>query len=115
VNINYNEDVGLVALLQTDVGEKLVGLGQYIKIPNVPRAEYSMLVSDEWQQKGLGGFLTSYLVRIARQAGMVGFDAEVLTENRGMLTTFQALPYELRMRIEEGAYLLSFDFDQLKR
>ena len=114
VNINYNEDVTLVALLQTDVGEKLVGLGQYIKIPNVPRAEYSMLVSDEWQQKGLGGFLTSYLIRIARQAGMVGFDAEVLAENRGMLSTFQGLPYELRMRSEEGAWLLAFDFDRLK-
>jgi acyl-CoA hydrolase len=114
VNINYNEDVSLVAVLETDVGEKIVGLGQYIKIPNVPRAEYSMLLSDEWQQKGLGGWLTRYLIRIARQAGIVGFDAEVLTENKGMVTVFQSLPYELRMRVEEGAYLLSFDFDRLK-
>ncbi len=67
-----------------------------------------------WQQKGLGGFLTSYLIRIARQAGMGGFDAEVLAENRGMLSTFQGLPYELRMRPEEGAGLLAFDFDRLK-
>jgi GNAT superfamily N-acetyltransferase len=91
-------------------GEKLVGLGQYIKIPNQPRAEVALLISDEWQRRGLGSWLTQYLVRIARQAGITGFEAEVLAVNRGMLAVFEALPYPLRMKLDSGTYFIAFDF-----
>ncbi len=29
----------------------------------------------------------------------------------GMLAVFQGLPYELRMKLDEGAYHISFDFN----
>ena len=110
VSINYNEQIGLVCLVESPAGEKLVGLGQYIKLPNQPKAEVALLISDDWQKQGLGSWLTRYLVRIARQAGITGFHAEVLAVNKGMLAVFEALPYELRMKLDTGAYHLSFDF-----
>lgn len=110
VNINYNEQIGLACVVEHPSGEKLVGLGQYIKLPNQPKAEVALLISDEWQQRGLGSWLTRHLVRIARQAGITGFHAEVLAVNKGMIAVFEALPYELRMKLDTGAYHLSFDF-----
>ncbi len=110
VNINYNEQVGLACVVEQASGEQLVGLGQYIKLPNQPKAEFALLISDEWQQRGLGTWLTRYVVRIARQSGITGFQAEVLAANKGMLAVFQALPYELRMKLDSGAYHIAFDF-----
>jgi acyl-CoA hydrolase/ribosomal protein S18 acetylase RimI-like enzyme len=110
VNINYNEQVGLACVVEHATGEQLVGLGQYIKLPNQPKAEFALLISDEWQQRGLGTWLTRYVVRIARQSGITGFQAEVLAANKGMLAVFQALPYELRMKLDSGAYHIAFDF-----
>jgi len=112
VNINYNEQVGLACVVEHATGEQLVGLGQYIKLPNQPKAEFALLISDEWQQRGLGSWLTNYVVRIARQSGITGFYAEVLSVNKGMLAVFQSLPYELRMKLDEGAYHIAFDFDK---
>jgi acyl-CoA hydrolase/GNAT superfamily N-acetyltransferase len=110
VNINYNEQVGLACVVEHAAGEQLVGLGQYIKLPNLPKAEFALLISDEWQQRGLGTWLTNYVVRIARQSGITGFQAEVLAVNKGMLAVFEALPYELRMKLDEGSYHIAFDF-----
>jgi GNAT superfamily N-acetyltransferase len=110
VNINYNEQVGLACVIEHENGDELVGLGQYLKIPNQPKAEVALLISDEWQKRGLGSWLTRYLVRVARQAGITGFEAEVLAVNRGMLAVFEALPYPLRMKLDSGTYFISFDF-----
>ncbi|MFH1466719.1 MAG: GNAT family N-acetyltransferase [Pseudomonadota bacterium] len=110
VNINYNEQVGLACVIERESGDELVGLGQYLKIPNQPRAEVALLISDEWQNRGLGSWLTRYLVRVARQAGIIGFEAEVMAVNRGMLSVFEALPYPLHMKLDSGTYFISFDF-----
>ncbi len=112
VSINYNEQVGMAAVIESAVGEQLVGLGQYIKVPNSSKAEVALLIQDEWQQKGMGTWLTQYLVRIARQAGITGFEAEVLADNRGMLAVFEALPFKMHMKLDSGSYYLSFDFDK---
>jgi GNAT superfamily N-acetyltransferase len=94
------------------VGEQLVGLGQYIKVPHSSKAEVALLIQDEWQQKGMGTWLMRYLVRIARQAGITGFDAEVLSDNRGMLAVFESLPYKMNMKLDSGSYSLTFDFEK---
>jgi acyl-CoA hydrolase/GNAT superfamily N-acetyltransferase len=110
VNINYNEQVSLAVLVRSADGESLIALGQYIKVPNQPRAEVAFLVSDEWQRRGLGTILMDTLIRIARQSGIQGFDAEVLAENRAMLSVFESLPYTMHMHLDTGSYHIRFDF-----
>ncbi len=110
VNVNYREQVALAAVVKSAEGERLLGLGQYIKMPNQPRAEVAFLVGDEWQHRRLGSKLMDYLIRIARQSHLKGFEAEVLTENKGMLSVFEALPYPMEMKLASGVYHISFDF-----
>lgn len=110
VAINYSEELGIAAVVESAEGESLLGMAQYIKAPNAPRAEVAVLVQDDWQSKGLGSFMVKHLIRHARRAGIIGFDAEVLVENRAMMTVFESLPYEMDIRLESGSYHLSFDF-----
>jgi len=110
VNVNYREQVALAVVVDSADGERFLGLGQYIKVPNQARAEVAFLVGDEWQHKGLGSKLMDYLIRIARQSGIKGFEADVLIENRAMLSVFEALACPLEMKLDSGAYHIKFDF-----
>ncbi len=114
VNINYNDQLGIAALVQSAEGETLLGIAHYIKAPNNPRAEVAVLVLDGWQSRGLGTFMVRHLVRHARQAGIVGFDAEVLVENRAMMAVFESLPYVMHIKLDSGSYHLAFNFDTEK-
>jgi acyl-CoA hydrolase/GNAT superfamily N-acetyltransferase len=110
VAINYAEQLGIAAVVQSAEGERFLGVAQYIKSPNLPRAEVAVLVQDDWQSKGLGSFMVKHLIRHARKVGLKGFDAEVLAENRAMMAVFEGLPYPMSITLDEGAYHLSFDF-----
>ena len=52
-------------------------------------AEYAILVADPWQQQGLGGQMTDYIIEIAREMGIKKLYASVLASNKGMLTLFE--------------------------
>jgi len=110
VALNYAEQLGIAAVVQSAEGERFLGVAQYVKSPNLPRAEVAVLVQDDWQSKGLGSFMVKHLVRHARTAGLKGFDAEVLVENRAMMAVFESLPYPMSITLDEGTYHLSFDF-----
>jgi len=110
VNVDFQEQIALAAVVDSAEGESLVALAQYVKLPNQPRAEVAFLVMDEWQRKGLGSKLLDYLIRIARQSGLKGFEAEVLKENKGMLAVFEALPHPLELTLDSGAYHIRFDW-----
>ena len=60
--------------------------------------------------QGLGDFLFNYLVRIARQRGIEGFTAEVLSENRAMISIIKKSGYQMTMRYEEGLTLFDVKF-----
>ncbi len=110
VNVNYNEQVAPAVVVDSADGERAPGLGQYIKVPNQPRAEVAFLVGDEWQHKGLGSKLMDYLIRIARQSDLKGFEADVLVENQSMLSVFEGLPFPVEMKIDSGSYHIKFNF-----
>jgi GNAT superfamily N-acetyltransferase len=46
-------------------------------------------VKDDYQHRGIGTELLSYLTYLAKREGLLGFTAEVLAENRPMLNLFE--------------------------
>jgi ribosomal protein S18 acetylase RimI-like enzyme len=50
-----------------------------------------------------------YLVRIAQDKGVRGITAVVMPDNRAMLHLFYKLGFTVESRMDEGAYLLSFE------
>ena len=110
VNLDYQEKMAIGVFVGEEPKWKLVGLGQYMVEPHTGFAEAAVLVLDDWQGQGLGDFLFNYLVRIARQRGIEGFTAEVLSENRAMISIIKKSGFQMTMRYEEGLTLFNVKF-----
>ena len=62
------------------------------------RAEVAFLVADAWQGRGLGSIMFSRLAEAARAQGVATLMAQVLPENRGMLTVFERSGHRVQIR-----------------
>ena len=90
----------------------LSGLGQYNIDPNTHTAEVAFVVRDDYQNRGIGSELLSYLTYLAKKQGLLGFTAEVLVENRPMLHLFEKMGFFMDRRIEEQVYELKMAFSE---
>jgi GNAT superfamily N-acetyltransferase len=71
---------------------EIVGECRFIRLPDQPgTAEVGVTVVDAWQGRGLGSALLARLSECAAEAGIEYFTAEILAENRTMLTLLPAL------------------------
>jgi ribosomal protein S18 acetylase RimI-like enzyme len=114
VVIDYNREVSIVATINQDEREIIVGLGQYIILPDAHVAEIAFVVRDEYQNKGIGNELLSYLTYLAKKRGLLGFTAEVLVENRPMLHLFEKMGFFIDKRIDGETYELKMAFSEAK-
>ena len=58
------------------------------------RAEVAFLVADQDRGRGLGSLLLEHLAALGRRHGVSRFEAEVLSDNYGMLRVFRAAGFE---------------------
>ena len=88
VNVDFVNQVALIALIDEDGRSVIAGGGRYIVV-QPGQAEVALVVVDEYQGRGIGRALMSLLTRIARAAGLRTLVAEVLPENTPMLQLFK--------------------------
>ncbi len=89
--VDFVKVVALVAVLEKDGVEKIVGGGRYIRIDARgagESAEVAFLIEDAYQGLGIGSRIFKHLVGIARDSGITQFVAEVLPSNAPMLGLF---------------------------
>lgn len=109
--IDYDRDMALVAV-RTDptTGEReILGVGRMGKLPAMEEAEFSMLVADAWQRKGLGTELLRRLIVIARAEGLLRLSAEMLPENQDMQRVCKRLGFKVEH--PEGAATVRAELD----
>jgi acetyl coenzyme A synthetase (ADP forming)-like protein len=97
-HVDHDARVALVA----ELGERLVGVARYDRVPGTDSAEVAFVVSDEQQGRGIGTALLEHLAAAARERGITQFVAEVLAHNRRMLGVFRAAGFAERTRLEGG-------------
>ncbi len=70
----------------------VAGVGRYARAhPGSSTAEVGVTILDEHQRRGLGTLLVQCLGVVARQAGVEGFEFELLSENHAMLSIVERL------------------------
>ena len=77
--------MAILAIIQKGEKEEIVGVGRYAISEEISTADLAFAVKDDYQNKGIGTELFSYLTYLAKKKGLLGFTALVLLENAPML------------------------------
>lgn len=106
-NVDYQERVALVLT----AGEDLVGIARFDRLDGVAghTAEVAFNVSDRFQGRGVGSVLLEHIAAIGQEEGVERFVADVLPQNRKMLSVFKDAGYEVTHRFDDGVVELGFD------
>ncbi|MCD6236940.1 MAG: GNAT family N-acetyltransferase, partial [Thermoplasmata archaeon] len=111
VVIDYSKEMVILAVKQEGPKEVVLGIGQYGIDEQNHTAEVAFVVRDDYQNKGIGKVLLSYLTQLAKKQGLLGFTAEVFVNNQPMLHLFSEMGFEIEKRqAEAGVYKLKMRF-----
>jgi len=83
-DIDYEHDVGLVALLHREGAKREIGVARYGVSPDGSSCECAVTVADEWQHRGLATLLMTHLIAIARDRGIREMVSIDLADNSAM-------------------------------
>ena len=93
--IDYTQEMVIVATVGEQEKEEVVGVGQYGIGQDIHSAEVAFAVRDVFQKRGIGTELLNYLVYLGKRNGLLAFTAEVLFENKPMLTIFERAGFKI--------------------
>src|SRR5262245_15049359 len=103
--VDMADRVALVALL----GDELIADARYDRWAGKDEAEVAFTVADEHQGRGISTLLLEHLAAIARTHGIARFTAEVLGENRAMLSVFARAGWPVSRAFDSGVVDVVFD------
>ncbi len=75
---------------------EILGVGRLAILPAANEAEVAVIISDQWQKRGLGSELLRRLLQIGRDKKLSRMTAIILPENRNMQRVCEKLDFQLR-------------------
>jgi len=103
-DIDYQHEFALIATTRQAGHERQVGVVRYIREQKPGNAEFAIVLSDDWQGRGLGTKLLSKLLETARAAGVGCLQGSTLTENTAMIQLARKLGFAIQ-KDPRGAYI----------
>lgn len=98
---DYPREQALIATIVQAGEEKEIGVARYAGDLDSAKAEFAIVIADEWQGKGLGPRLMRELFAAATAAGMRHMEGVVLRDNRQMLQMVRDLGFSVQGHPEE--------------
>jgi acyl-CoA hydrolase/RimJ/RimL family protein N-acetyltransferase len=85
-NVDYEKEMAFVATIGRLEDEQIIGSSCYVVNPTTNMADVAYMIKPEWKGSGLGSALQQRMVEYAKSKGLRGFTADILSENKAMLT-----------------------------
>ncbi len=113
--IDYDREMALVAVYQEQVTdaqgritetERIVGVSRYITNPDQASCEFSLVVADDFNGKGLGSRLMLSIMEEARDKGLEEIQGLVLANNQGMLKLMKSLGFQIKPFADDPGFRL---------
>ncbi len=113
--IDYDREMALVAVMrersedsngQIVERERIIGVSRYITNPDQSSCEFSLVVADDFNGRGLGSRLMESIMEVARDKGLTEMDGLVLANNAGMLKLMRALGFSMKTFDEDPDFKL---------
>jgi len=110
VNIDFSRTLSIVGLVK-EMGEgSIIAEGRFVREPHGPVADVAFVVDEDYQGHGIATFLLKMLIRLAKERGLKGFKADVLSSNKSMLKVFEKSGLAVEARVVDGVYELNLPF-----
>jgi len=94
--IDYDREMAFVAIFAGPDGHEMeVAVARYVANPDGLSCEFAIVVDDEWQRTGLGRYLMTQLIEVARARQLASMSGEILAANRGMLKLAGSLGFQI--------------------
>jgi len=94
-DIDREHELALIATTPAQGRERQIGVARYVKESSPAEAEFAIVLSDDWQGRGLGTRLLGCLVAAAKSHGVLRLVGTTLSENAGMLALAHKLGFKL--------------------
>jgi len=101
--IDYDREMALAVELTRAEPRAIIAVGRLSKVQGANEAEVAAIVSDAFQNLGLGSELVRLLIGIAREEKLDRLVATILPGNRAMQKVFRNLGFQLHYSAEEEA------------
>jgi acetyltransferase len=101
--IDYDREMALVAVRRDpETGEsEILGVSRLVKIHGTREAEAAVLISDQWQGRGLGKELLGRLLTVAAAEKIEKVTAGILPDNRGVIRICEKLGFAMKYSTED--------------
>ncbi|MCP3955390.1 MAG: GNAT family N-acetyltransferase [Desulfobacterales bacterium] len=110
VNVDYRVAMSIVGLVGEPGQGRVVAEARYVKSRTRPYADVAFVVDGDFEGLGIATYMLSMLVKLAKERGILGFTADVLASNKGMMRVFEKSGLTVEARLDSGAYELSLPF-----
>lgn len=104
VVIDYTREMIILAVKRYLGHEVIAGVAQYCIDESALSAETSIVVRDDFQKKGIGFELLSYLVYVAQKQGLHIFQANVMPGNQAVLRLIEKLGLRTEKKWDGGIF-----------
>jgi len=95
---DYDRELALVAEVKRPAGPQIVGVGRINRLHGSKEAEVAILVTDDYQKRGVGEELLRRAIRVAREEGIRALSAEMMADNMAMQIITKRLGFRVTMQ-----------------
>jgi acetyltransferase len=93
-DIDRERELALIATTRVQGRERQIAVARYVKESSSGDAEFAIVLSDDWQGRGLGSRLLASLVVAARSHGVRRLVGTTLSANSAMLALGRKLGFK---------------------
>lgn len=115
-NVDYEDRMALVVTVLGDDGQLIIAVARYARsAPESDRAEFAIVVEDQYQGNGLGRFLIQQLANYAYARGVRTFTGTIISTNERMKNFLQSIGLPVHMSVgDPGELNVEIDATQTK-
>jgi len=111
-NIDYDREMAIIAEVNEGGRRREIGVGRVITEPDRRRGEFAVVISDQYQGKGLGRKLVDMLIDIAEGKKLESIYGVVLRDNQNMLSLCREMGFTLRSEEDVVRVELQLEYPQ---
>ena len=94
-DIDHDREFALIATTLVQGRERQIGVARYVREPSPGDAEFAIVLSDDWQGRGLGARLLGSLLVAAKSDGVRRMIGTTMSNNDGMTKLARKLGFTI--------------------